>query len=77
MANHEFVWVSHDYVTPLPSFYAGMRSFGRGASWLVPGFVKVEILKAGLRIAAALIKTLRFHHVHSINHARIMKLAES
>jgi hypothetical protein len=36
-ANHEFVWVSHDYVIPLPSFYAGMRSFGRGADWLVPG----------------------------------------
>jgi hypothetical protein len=31
MANHEFVWVSHDYVIPMPSFSAGMRSFGRGA----------------------------------------------
>jgi hypothetical protein len=37
MANHEFVWVSHDYVVPLPSFHSGMRSFGRGAFWLVPG----------------------------------------
>jgi len=36
-AAHEFVWVSHDYVLPLPNFYHGMRSFGRGAPWLVPG----------------------------------------
>ncbi len=36
-AAHEYVWVSHDYVIPLPSFYRGMRAFGRGAQWLAPG----------------------------------------
>lgn len=37
VAVHEFVWVSHDYVIPLPSFYNAMRSFGRSAPWFVPG----------------------------------------
>ncbi len=42
IANHEFVWVSHDYVISLPSFYAGMRSFGRRADWLVPGVFQIS-----------------------------------
>lgn len=39
VANHEFVWVSHDYILPLPTFYDAMRSFGRGAPWMVPGIL--------------------------------------
>jgi hypothetical protein len=37
VAVHELVWVSHDYIIPARNFYIGMRSFGRGASWIAPG----------------------------------------